>query len=44
MEKEIERIADEISFKLLATKNHPDYEWLKEILKELWKNTSTEEN
>jgi hypothetical protein len=26
-------LADEISFKLLATKNHPDYEWLKEKLK-----------
>jgi|TARA_B110000908_G_C10190582_1_gene420277 hypothetical protein len=27
------KLADEISFKLLATKNHPDYEWLKEKLK-----------
>jgi len=26
-------LADEISFKLLATRNHPDYEWLKEKLK-----------
>ena len=44
MEEQIEKIADEISFRLLATKDHPDYEWLKEKLKELWKNTSTEEN
>ena len=44
MDKEIEKIAEEISFRLLATKDHPDYEWLKEQLKKLWKNTSTEEN
>ena len=44
MEEQIEKIAKEISFRLLATKDHPDYEWLKEILKELWKNISTEEN
>jgi len=43
MEKEIEKIAEEISFKLLATKDHPEYEWLKEKLK-LWKNTFTEQN
>ena len=43
MDKEIEKIAEEISFRLLATKDHPDYEWLKEQLKKLWKNTSTEE-
>ena len=43
MDKEIEKLANEISFRLLATKDHPDYEWLKEILKK-WKNTSTEEN
>ena len=47
MEEQIEKIAEEISFRLLATKDHPDYEWLKEQLKKLkkqWKNTSTEEN
>lgn len=27
-------LADEISFRLLATKDHPDYEWLKKILAE----------
>ena len=43
MEEQIEKIAKEISFRLLATKDHPDYEWLKEILKK-WKNISTEEN
>ncbi len=26
-------LAEEISFRLLATKDHPDYEWLKEKLK-----------
>jgi adenine specific DNA methylase Mod len=26
-------LADEISFRLLATKDHTDYEWLKEKLK-----------
>lgn len=28
MNKEIEKIADEISFRLLATRNHVDHEWL----------------
>jgi hypothetical protein len=37
MDPQIEKIAEEISFKLLATKSHPDYEWLKEKLKELTK-------
>ena len=44
MDKEIEKTAEEISFRLLATKDHPDYEWLKEQLKKLWKNISTEES
>ena len=43
MEKQIEKIAEEISFRLLATKDHPEYEWLKEKLK-TWINTFTEEN
>jgi len=34
MNKEIEKIADVISFRLLATRKHPDYDWLKETLKE----------
>ena len=29
-----DELADEISFRLLATKDHPDYEWLKKILAE----------
>jgi len=29
-----EELADQISFRLLATKDHPDYEWLKKILAE----------
>jgi len=44
MDKEVEKIAEEISFRLLATKDHPDYEWLKETLKKLWKKTFTEQN
>ena len=27
-------LADKISFRLLATRDHPDYEWLKKILAE----------
>tara|TARA_R110000765_G_scaffold237915_1_gene340565 strand:+ start:256 stop:486 length:231 start_codon:yes stop_codon:yes gene_type:complete len=37
MDPQIEKTAEEISFKLLATKSHPDYEWLKEKLEELTK-------
>tara|TARA_B110000977_G_C11030807_1_gene475156 strand:+ start:1409 stop:1627 length:219 start_codon:yes stop_codon:yes gene_type:complete len=37
MDPQIEKTAEEISFKLLATKLHPDYEWLKEKLEELTK-------
>jgi len=29
-----DELADEISFRLLATKDHPDYEWLKKTLAE----------
>ena len=35
MNKSINKIAEEISFKLLATRNHPDHEWLKQKLREL---------
>ena len=28
----MKKIADEISFRLLATKDHPDYDWLVELL------------
>jgi hypothetical protein len=34
MNKELEKITDEISFRLLATRKHPDYEWLYNRLKE----------
>ena len=37
MDKEIKKIADEISFRLLATKDHPDYEWLVSLLKSILK-------
>ena len=30
---EAHKLADEISFRLLATREHPDYDWLKEKLK-----------
>lgn len=32
------KIADEISFRLLATKDHADYEWLVDKLKQLNQN------
>lgn len=34
-EEEITKLADKISFRLMATKNHPEYEWLLDILKKL---------
>ena len=34
-DEEIENLADEISFRLLATNNHDDYEWLLNKLKEI---------
>lgn len=37
VKKEITNLADEISFRLLATKNHPEYEWLVKKLEEKWK-------
>lgn len=33
MNKEIKKLADVISFRLLATRKHPDYNWLEETLK-----------
>lgn len=42
LEKKIERIANEISFKLLATVSHPDHEWLKLTLTELIKDEINE--
>tara|TARA_R110002049_G_scaffold119818_2_gene274143 strand:+ start:453 stop:647 length:195 start_codon:yes stop_codon:yes gene_type:complete len=41
--KEIEKIADEISFRLLATRNHEDYEWLHNRLEDFkYPNVKTE--
>ncbi len=37
VKKEITDLADEISFRLLATKNHPEYEWLIKRLEEKWR-------
>ncbi len=37
VKKEITDLADEISFRLLATKNHPEYEWLVKKLEEKWR-------
>ena len=34
MSKEIKKLTDVISFRLLATRKHPDYDWLEETLKE----------
>jgi|ETNmetMinimDraft_4_1059912.scaffolds.fasta_scaffold333410_1 hypothetical protein len=38
IDKDIKELADEISFRLLATKQHEDYEWLIEILLNFYKN------
>ena len=35
MNKELENIADEISFRLLATKKHKDYQWLYNTLESM---------
>jgi len=35
---ELDKLVDEISFKLLATRDHPDYEWLKLKLKDKLKD------
>jgi hypothetical protein len=37
VKKEITNLANEISFRLLATKDHPEYEWLIKRLEEKWK-------
>ncbi len=42
LEKKIEKVTNEISFKLLATVNHPDHEWLKLTLTELIKDEINE--
>ena len=36
--KDLKKYADEISFRLLATRNHEDYGWLLEILKKVRDN------
>ncbi len=36
-QREVTKLADEISFRLLATRNHPDYEWLVKKLEEALK-------
>ena len=41
--KDLKNYADEISFRLLATRNHEDYEWLLEILKKV-KDTDNDVN
>lgn len=38
MKIDYKKIADEISFRLLATKKHPDYEWLLKKLKQIKSN------
>jgi len=39
MENNKKKLADEISFRLLATRDHDDYEWLEKKLKEKEKNS-----
>ena len=33
-EQAVTKLADEISYKLLATNKHEDYEWLKQVLRD----------
>ena len=35
-DKDIKKLAEEISFRLLATKAHVDFEWLVETLKQFY--------
>lgn len=37
-EEEIIKLADTISFRLLATRNHTDYDWLVDTLKQTINN------
>ena len=37
-EEEIIKLADTISFRLLATRNHEDYDWLVDTIKETINN------
>ena len=41
IKKHIKKLADEISFRLLATNKHPDYDWLVAKLKGEEKQTSS---
>ena len=36
--KEIEQLAEEISFRLLATRKHPEHKWLTERLNKAFNN------
>jgi hypothetical protein len=38
-EEKIKKYVEEISFRLLATKKHADYEWLKELLTDMIKES-----
>ena len=40
--KTITELAEEISFRLLATKKHADFDWLVELLSEYIKNEHNE--
>ena len=39
-EQELIKLADEISFRLVATKKHQDHAWLVDILKKFYENSS----
>ncbi len=41
MNEDIKHLADEISFRLLATKDHEDYDWLREKLFKFFHNDRT---
>jgi hypothetical protein len=39
-DEEINKIANQISFRLMATNKHPDHMWLVNILKKFYENSS----
>ena len=43
-EEEIHRLADEISFRLMATNKHEDQQWLIEVLTKAFKQNKNEDS
>lgn len=39
-DEDVKKLVDEISFRLLATKKHPNHQWLVNRLKEFYEDSS----